>query len=145
MLVRHSHFFIVFWLLAPGKAPRPRKAGGARDRKLPDKHTSRTGEPKNDASDMGATLKTLGLAVIEAAFDLDKGAMDRTIRDFATQTSSRAGRACFSILGTVSSRQARTFSAIDAELLGHPAIGLRYGAASISASAMDARDATRAF
>lgn len=38
--------------------------------------------PRNDASDMGAALKKVGFLVIEA-FDLDKAAFDRTIRDFA--------------------------------------------------------------
>ena len=46
------------------------------------KHTPRLENPKNDASDMAATLKKLGFAVVEGR-DLDKAAMDRTIRDFA--------------------------------------------------------------
>jgi hypothetical protein len=46
------------------------------------KHTPRLENPKNDAGDMAATLKKLGFGVIEGR-DLDKAAMDRTIRDFA--------------------------------------------------------------
>ena len=46
------------------------------------KHTPRLENPKNDASDMAAVLKKLGFVVIERR-DLDKAAMDRTIRDFA--------------------------------------------------------------
>ena len=47
------------------------------------KHTGRLENPRNDAADMTAVLKKLGFTVIEGR-DLDKGAMDRTIRDFAT-------------------------------------------------------------
>ncbi len=46
------------------------------------KHTPRLENPKNDATDMAAVLKKLGFAVIEGR-ELDKAAMDRTIRDFA--------------------------------------------------------------
>jgi uncharacterized caspase-like protein len=46
------------------------------------KHTPRLENPKNDAVDMAATLKKLDFAVIEGR-DLDKAAMDHTIRDFA--------------------------------------------------------------
>ena len=46
------------------------------------KHTGRLENPKNDAADMAAALKKLGFAVIEGR-DLDKAAMDRTVRDFA--------------------------------------------------------------
>jgi hypothetical protein len=46
------------------------------------KNTPRLENPKNDAADMAAQLKKLGFAVVEG-YDLDKGGMDRTIRDFA--------------------------------------------------------------
>lgn len=46
------------------------------------KHTPRLANPKNDAADMTAVLKKLQFSVIEGR-DLDKAAMDRTIRDFA--------------------------------------------------------------
>jgi uncharacterized caspase-like protein len=46
------------------------------------KYTPRLENPKNDAGDMAAMLKMLDFAVIEGT-DLDKAAMDRTIRDFA--------------------------------------------------------------
>jgi uncharacterized caspase-like protein len=39
--------------------------------------------PKNDATDIAAVLRRFGFAVI-AAFDLDKAAFDRKVRDFAT-------------------------------------------------------------
>ncbi len=45
-------------------------------------HTPRLGNPKNDAEDIGVTLKKLGFAVLEGR-DLDKAAMDRKVRDFA--------------------------------------------------------------
>src|SRR5262245_32768993 len=45
-------------------------------------HTSKLDNPKNDAADGGAALKQLGFEVMEGT-DLDKGAMGRTIRDFA--------------------------------------------------------------
>lgn len=46
------------------------------------KHTGRLENPKNDAADMAASLRKLGFMVVEGR-DLDKAAMDRTIRDFA--------------------------------------------------------------
>ena len=46
------------------------------------KYTPRLENPRNDAIDMAATLKKLGFAVIEGQ-NLDKAAMDRTLRDFA--------------------------------------------------------------
>ncbi len=46
------------------------------------KHTPRLENPKNDAADFAAVLKKLGFAVMEGR-DLDKAAMDRTVRDFA--------------------------------------------------------------
>ncbi len=46
------------------------------------KHTPRLENPKNDASDMAATLKNIGFSVMVGR-DLDKGGMDRTVRDFA--------------------------------------------------------------
>ena len=46
------------------------------------RYTRRLANPRNDASDMGAALKKLGFLVIEA-FDLDKAAFDKTIREFA--------------------------------------------------------------
>src|SRR6478609_7847364 len=39
--------------------------------------------PKNDATDVAAALRKSGFEVI-AAFDLDKPAFDRKVRDFAT-------------------------------------------------------------
>ena len=56
------------------------------------KHTGRLENPKNDAADMAAALKKLGFAVIEGR-DLDKAAMDRTVRDFAEALQRRPGRA----------------------------------------------------
>jgi uncharacterized caspase-like protein len=50
------------------------------------KHTPRLDNPKNDAADMAAALTKLGFAVIEGR-DLDKGAMERTVRDFAQALS----------------------------------------------------------
>jgi uncharacterized caspase-like protein len=46
------------------------------------KHTPRLANPGNDADDMAARLKQVGFDVIVGR-DLDKAAMDRTIRDFA--------------------------------------------------------------
>ena len=45
-------------------------------------HTPPLANPKNDASDIAAALDKLGFAVIERQ-NLDKAAMDRSIRDFA--------------------------------------------------------------
>ena len=45
-------------------------------------HATKLENPKNDASDMAAALQTLGFEVIKGV-DLDKAAMDRTIREFA--------------------------------------------------------------
>jgi uncharacterized caspase-like protein len=45
-------------------------------------HTGKLTNPKNDASDVAAALKKLGFQVLDA-FDLDKAAFDRKIRDFA--------------------------------------------------------------
>jgi tetratricopeptide (TPR) repeat protein len=50
------------------------------------KHAPELANPKNDAADMVAALKALGLTVIEG-IDLDKRAMDRTIRDFSVALS----------------------------------------------------------
>jgi hypothetical protein len=46
-------------------------------------HTPRLTNPKNDASDVAATLKARGFQVVDG-FDLDKAAFDRKVRDFAT-------------------------------------------------------------
>jgi uncharacterized caspase-like protein len=46
------------------------------------RHTPRLENPGNDALDVGAALTRLGFHVIEA-FDLDKAAFDKAIRDFA--------------------------------------------------------------
>jgi uncharacterized caspase-like protein len=46
-------------------------------------HTPKLANPKNDATDMAAALKTLGFQVLDG-FDLDKAAFDRKVRDFAT-------------------------------------------------------------
>lgn len=47
--------------------------------------------PKNDASDVAAALQSLGFEVLKG-IDLDKAAMDRTIRDFATAlTGAKVG------------------------------------------------------
>ena len=46
------------------------------------KNTPRLENPKHDAADIAATLKKIGFGVLEGR-DLDKAAMDRTIRDFA--------------------------------------------------------------
>ena len=46
-------------------------------------HTPKLANPKNDATDVSAALKTLGFQVIDG-LDLDKAAFDRKVRDFAT-------------------------------------------------------------
>jgi len=46
-------------------------------------HANELANPRNDAADMAATLKGLGFEVVEG-IDLDKAAMDRKVRDFAT-------------------------------------------------------------
>jgi uncharacterized caspase-like protein len=46
------------------------------------KHTARLENPKNDAADVAEQLRKLGFTVIERR-DLDKGAMERAVRDFA--------------------------------------------------------------
>jgi hypothetical protein len=46
-------------------------------------HTGRLANPKNDATDIAAALKTFGFVVIEG-FDLDKAAFDRKLHNFAT-------------------------------------------------------------
>ena len=48
------------------------------------KHTSPLANPSNDATDMAAVLGKLGFAVILGR-NLDKGALDRKIRDFAQE------------------------------------------------------------
>jgi hypothetical protein len=48
------------------------------------RNTPQLANPRNDADDMAAALKTLGFEVIKGV-DLDKPAMDRRIRDFAEQ------------------------------------------------------------
>jgi uncharacterized caspase-like protein len=48
------------------------------------KHTAPLKNPSNDAVDMTAKLKDIGFTVVEGR-DLDKAAMDRTIRDFAEE------------------------------------------------------------
>ena len=50
------------------------------------KHAAELENPKNDAADMAATLKSLGLTVIEG-INLDKASLDRTIRDFSVALS----------------------------------------------------------
>jgi uncharacterized caspase-like protein len=50
------------------------------------KHTPGLANPKNDMADMAAALRKLGFAVLEGR-DLDKGAMDRKLRDFAQALS----------------------------------------------------------
>lgn len=47
-------------------------------------HTSPLANPKNDAGDVTLALKKVGFTVIEGR-DLDKGAMDRTIHQFARE------------------------------------------------------------
>ena len=49
-------------------------------------HTAKLANPKNDAADVAAALKTLGFHVVEGR-DLDKTAMERKLRDFATGLS----------------------------------------------------------
>ena len=50
--------------------------------------------PKNDATDVAAALKSVGFRVIEG-FDLNKSAFDRKIRDFATALSGADAGAFF--------------------------------------------------
>lgn len=49
-------------------------------------HATRLENPKNDAADVAAALQALGFQVIQGV-DLDKAAMDRTIRDFTAALS----------------------------------------------------------
>jgi hypothetical protein len=46
-------------------------------------HTSKLTNPKNDATDVAAALRSHGFKVIDG-FDLDKAAFDRKVRDFAS-------------------------------------------------------------
>src|SRR5262245_24811991 len=46
------------------------------------KFTGKLGNPRNDAADMAEVMRKLGFSVLEGR-DLDKAAMDRTVRDFA--------------------------------------------------------------
>ena len=50
------------------------------------RHAGELANPRNDASDIAAVLRKHGFEVIEG-LDLDKAALDRTIRDFATALS----------------------------------------------------------
>ena len=50
------------------------------------KYAGELPNPKNDAADMSATFKKLGFEVVDG-IDLDKAALDRKIRDFATALS----------------------------------------------------------
>jgi uncharacterized caspase-like protein len=50
------------------------------------KHTPALANPKNDMADMAEALRKLGFSVLEGR-DLDKGAMDRKLRDFAQALS----------------------------------------------------------
>jgi hypothetical protein len=47
------------------------------------KHAGELANPKNDAADVATVLNRIGFQVIDG-FDLDKAALDRKIRDFAT-------------------------------------------------------------
>jgi Caspase domain len=49
-------------------------------------HTGKLTNPRNDATDVAAVFKKHGFQVLEG-FDLDKAALDRKIRDFATALS----------------------------------------------------------
>ena len=46
-------------------------------------HAGELANPKNDATDMAAALRSAGFQVIEG-YDLNKAALDRKVRDFAT-------------------------------------------------------------
>ena len=46
-------------------------------------HTPKLANPKNDATDIVASLKKHGVEVVEG-FDLDKASFDRKVREFAT-------------------------------------------------------------
>ena len=48
--------------------------------------TAELQNPRNDATDMAAALKSLGFEVVEG-FDLDKPGMDRKVRDFSVALS----------------------------------------------------------
>ena len=52
-------------------------------------HTPTLANPKNDAMDISAALKTLGFQVIDG-FDLDKAGFDRKVRDFAAALEGAA-------------------------------------------------------
>ena len=47
------------------------------------RYTGQLANPKNDATDMAVALSTLGFKVIQG-LDLDKAALDRTVREFST-------------------------------------------------------------
>jgi uncharacterized caspase-like protein len=49
-------------------------------------HTAKLENPKNDAADVAAALRAFGFQVVDGR-DLDKAALDRKIRDFATALS----------------------------------------------------------
>jgi hypothetical protein len=61
-------------------------------------HTTKLANPKNDATDVSAALKTLGFQVIDG-LDLDKAAFDRKVRDFAPHCRGQT-QACSSTPGT---------------------------------------------
>ena len=85
-----SYFLVAVLLLGAFFAAGPSVAQGKRVALVIGnsdyKHTGRLENPKNDAADMVAALKKLGFVVIEGR-DLDKAAMDRTVRDFAEALS----------------------------------------------------------
>jgi uncharacterized caspase-like protein len=58
------------------------------------KHTARLANPKNDASDIAATLKKHGFEVIKGV-DLDKASFDCAIRDFAVALDGAAAGVFF--------------------------------------------------
>ncbi|HEU4378634.1 MAG TPA: caspase family protein, partial [Hyphomicrobiaceae bacterium] len=52
-------------------------------------HTTKLANPRNDATDMSAVLKGLGFEVIDG-FDLNKGAFDGKVREFAAALEGAA-------------------------------------------------------
>ena len=63
------------------------------------KHAPELENPRNDATDMAAALKALGIEVIEGV-DLDKQSMDRKVIEFSTALSGPMP-ASFSMPATV--------------------------------------------
>ena len=85
------------------------------------RHAAELGNPRNDAADIAAALRSLGIEVVEG-IDLDKPAMDRKIREFA-QALSGADVAIFFYAGHgLQVNGSNYLVPVDAELLTAAAI-----------------------